>query len=150
MMFQKIIDRTRACIDYTTRYQTIVIPNLGVMNRNSRIYTKETAKTMSGGPFNNMFGQIGHPENDAINLENASHVIYGTFLVGNDLWAEYSIMDSSHGRLLYDLLQNGDFVLRPRGYGTIRPDGTVSTDYKLISFDFIPVEEDAFTTLENG
>lgn len=146
MMLKRIIDRARECLDFTVRYQTVVIPNLGVVNKNLRIYTSDTARTISGGEFDRMYGQIGYPEDDygMISLSRASHQIHKTFMVGNDLWAEYSIIDSEHGRLLYDLLQTGDFVLRPRGYGTINPDGTISDDYKLISFDFIRIEDDAF------
>lgn len=149
-MMKKLIDKARGCFNYKTRYQTIVIPNLGVMNRNSRIYTREIAHLISGSFFDKMLGQIGHPEDGMGNLKNVSHIIHRIFLVGNDLWAEYSIIDSDHGRLLYDLLQNHDFVLRPRGVGTVHPDGTIGDDFQILSFDFIPCEDDSFLMINKS
>lgn len=145
MMLQKLLDRARACLDHKTRYQTIVIPNLGAINRNSRVYTESFARSMSGGYFGRMHGQIGHSDTGIRSITLASHIIHRTFLAGKDLWAEYSIIDNDHGRLLYDLLQNQDFALRPRGLGTVNSDGTIGNDYKLLAFDFIPVEEDSFS-----
>lgn len=146
---QNIINRSRRVLNPATRYQTIGIPDLGKINRNQRLYTKEALLPFVDDVANqNMFGQIGYPDSADISLKRASHHIHKVFLVGQDLWVEYSILDNENGLLLYDLLQTGEFVLRPRGTGIVQPDGSI-TNYKLISFDFIPIEEDAFKTLEN-
>ncbi len=140
--------RTHKEYDFGTRYQTIVIPNLGVMNRNHRIYTVEIAKKMCGQlPWCGQFGQIGYPDSPDISLLKASHVIHRVFLSGNDLWAEYSVLDNDNGRLLYDLFKNvgqDAFVLRSRGKGSIRNNGFIEDDYVVFTYDFIPVSEDAF------
>ena len=134
-------------VQFGTRYQTIVVPRLGTMNRNGRVYTREMAEEKMCGQLDpeRVFGQIGHPDSSDISLSLASHRIHKVFIVGNDLWMEYSILNTSHGRLLYDLLQNvgkDGFVFRPRGSGVVDKDGRI-TNYKLFSFDMIPVEEDA-------
>lgn len=133
-------------IRFGTRYQTIVVPRLGTINRNGRVYTHEMAEEMCGMLDPELsVGQIGFPDSFDVSLNAASHRIHKVFIIGNDLWMEYSILDRPQGRLLYDLLQNegkDGFVFRPRGSGVVDKDGRI-TNYKLFSFDMIPIEEDA-------
>lgn len=134
------------CDHFSATYQTIVIPHIGVMNANGRIYDKGVLKKMCG-TFKDMFGQIGHPDDLAISLFNASHKVHRAFISEDALWAEYSILNNPSGRLLIDLLQESeehDFVLAPRGVGTINEKGEIQSDYKLLSFDFIPKKNSAF------
>lgn len=133
-------------VRFGTRYQTIVVPNLGSMNRNGRVYTREMAEEMCGmlDPERTV-GQIGFPDAWDVSLNMSSHRIHKVFIVGNDLWMEYSVLNTPQGRLLYDLFQNvgrDGFVFRPRGSGVVDKDCRI-TNYKLFSFDMIPVEEDA-------
>lgn len=133
-------------VNSTIRYQTIVVPRLGKMNRNGRIYTREMAKRICGQMHPNMCGQIGMPDSTIQSLFNVSHRIHSIFIVDNDLWAEYSILNTPQGRLLYDLFQNvgkDEFVLRPSGVGSIRS-AYVQDNYEVTGFHFIPTEEDAF------
>jgi len=133
-------------VNSAIRYQTIVVPRLGKMNRNGRIYTREVAERMCGQFKEPMLGEIGHPDSSSVMMSNASHAIRKVFIDGNDLWAEYSVLDTPCGRLLYDLFQQqGEdaFALRPSGRGTVI-NGHIEDGYELITFNFIPVSEDAF------
>jgi hypothetical protein len=132
---------------YGTRYQTIVVPRLGKMNRNGRIYTREMAQKMCGQLSPNAIGEIGMPEASDVSMKRASHRIHNIFIVDNDLWAEYSVLDTPCGRLLYDFFQKEGkeaFVLRPSGHGVVRDGGHIEDGYQLATFNFIPVHEDAF------
>ncbi len=146
--FHWLVERFRTAHPdpYGTRYQTIVVPRLGKMNRNGRIYTREMAQRMCGQFKEPMVGEIGVPDSSIVSLSKASHRVHRVFIDGDDLWAEYSVLDTPCGRLLYDLFQKVGkeaFVLRPSGVGTVR-DGHFEDDYKLITFNFIQADEDAF------
>lgn len=136
---------------FGTKYQTVVIPELGTINRNGRIYTREIAEKMCGqcDPMRD-FGQIGHPDDAVVSLMNASHRIHRVFINGNALWVEYSVLDNAAGRLLYDLFQKTGpetFVLAPRGTGNVDENGHIN-NYQLLSYDFIPASESAFFSHE--
>ncbi len=132
---------------FGTKYQTVVIPELGTINRNGRIYTREIAEKMCG-QFDpeRTGGELGHPDSSIVSLSNVSHRIHRVFVSDNALWVEYSVLDNAAGRLLYDLFQKigpEGFVLSPRGVGSIR-NGYPQEDYKVITYDFIPISESAF------
>lgn len=132
---------------FGTKFQTIVIPELGTINRNGRIYTREIAEKMCG-QFDptHVCGELGHPDSSVLSLSNVSHRLHRVFISDNALWAEYSVADTPSGRLLYEMFQQigpDGFVLSPRGVGSIR-NGYPQEDYKIITYDFIPISESAF------
>lgn len=146
--FRNLLDKVRSVRHdpFGTRYQTVVIPRLGMANRNGRIYTRDIAERMCGQVGHTMLGQIGMSDSTVTSLSSVSHKIHRIFIVGNDLWAEYSVLDTPEGRLLYDLFQKvgkEEFVLRPSGVGSIR-DRHIQDNYEVTGFHFIPASEDAF------
>ncbi len=149
----QLVDRVRdmiAGVDpdrFKTKYQTVVIPEFGVVNRNGRIYTREIAERMCGQFREPLAGEIGHPSSAVINISSVSHRIHSVFIDEDMLWVEYSVVDNPQGRLLYDLFQKQGqetFVLSPRGVGSVPNDGNIAEDHEVIAYDFIPIMESSF------
>ena len=95
----QLVDRVRdmiAGVDpdrFKTKYQTVVIPEFGVVNRNGRIYTREIAERMCGQFREPLAGEIGHPSSAVINISSVSHRIHSVFIDEDMLWVEYSVVD---------------------------------------------------------
>lgn len=124
----------------------ILIP-LYIKNKNNRIYTKETledpVKILN---LNNIiYGQIDYPDyTHNIDLSNISHSISNIRFSNNNLIGDITILTTEKGKLLQSMINSGqEFSFRPRSTGSVSKDGVVFID-KLISFDAIPLEEDAW------
>jgi hypothetical protein len=128
------------------------------VNENGRMYTKECAEDIVK-QFEEldhrfpMVGQLGYPEAEdfkgklgdvshkikEIHINPESHAIEGTL----------EILDTPNGHKLLGLIKNDMtkfttfFVVRPRGTGEVNENKEV-VNYKIISFDIVPKETDAF------
>jgi hypothetical protein len=134
--------------DFKAKYEAVIIPSFG-LNRNGRLFTREIAQKMCDmfDPKQTNVGEIGHPHSAIVSLFDASHRIHKVFIRDNSLWAEFSVMNNDAGRRLYQLFNDlgmDSFILSPRGFGSIDHAGRLREDYKVITYDFISVDESAF------
>lgn len=123
-----------------------LIPYFGRKNLNNRIYTKEECEKiveMFNSTERPVFGQLGYPEEsfDDVSLTKASHMISDLKIEGDELVGTISILETDEGTKLKKMINEG--VFRPRCIGTINDKNEVIVD-KIISFDFVPKETDAF------
>lgn len=124
----------------------ILIPYYGKKNLNGRIYSEETIDKMIE-MYNSKelphYGQIGYPDGDNFDvlLSKASHTMENLIKEDGKVFGTLKILDTDEGKLLKDILSSG--VFRPRSIGTVDADGYI-TIQKLIAFDFINAEDDAF------
>jgi hypothetical protein len=127
-----------------------------VENRNGRMYTKECAEDIVkqfGELDHPTFGQLGYPDADNFkgNLGDASHEVKEIHVNAETHAIEgtIEILDTPNGEKLLDLIHNDIanfdkyYVIRSRGIGQINENKEV-TDYKIISFDVVPRDTDAF------
>ena len=92
-----------------------------------------------------MFGVVGMPPEDHVNLEDVSHIVTKLEMVGNDMVGEVEIVEGTYaGNIILDLLNGGgEFVLRPSGIASKLKDDIVSDDYTLISINIVRKEDAA-------
>jgi hypothetical protein len=64
-------------------------------------------------------------------------------IVDNVLYGKVTILNTSNGKILQELVDNNLIVFRPRGQGTVNADGTIS-NYKLHTFDAVDKNLDPF------
>ena len=130
--------------DVESLYCTVVIPELDKVNKNGRIYTSEIAERLCELDVSNMMGELGHSEGWDTLLSNVSHRIHELYIHDGSLWATFSLIPTERGRYLAAFLNTGKMVMRPKGVGSLSDGGMVESDFKLLSLDFIPANEDAF------
>jgi hypothetical protein len=117
-----------------------------VKTKNGRIYSKNDinlTELISRIKNGSLYGEIDHPQRLEISLGNVSHLITDLELYGSILYGTIKILDTDKGRMLKELVKDNLVVFRPRGQGTVNPNGTVS-NYKVLTFDAILSSDDAF------
>lgn len=122
-----------------------------VVNLNGRLYNINSIQKIIS-IFENkdgeLFGNIGYPDVDnftLIPLSNVSHSIKNLIYDDNILFAEIKVLDTPNGLILKDNIHN--YVFRPRLIGNILDNNIVNVE-KLITFDAVLKETDAFNTEE--
>lgn len=132
-------------------------------NLNGRIYPTKTLEGIQDYIEDvhngNALGCLGYPEDvgGATPLQQVSHRMTDVHydektntLVGTAKLLE-TPMGNKAKRMILDALRKGDqspFVLRSRGIGNLNEKNEV-TDFKVLSFDLVPRETDAFKPLED-
>lgn len=128
-------------------------------NENGRIYTKELSKDIIK-QFEErkelgevLFGQVGYPPPEEFlgRLDHTSHAIKEIHLneETKSIDGTIEILDTPAGRQLMEMVNNDPtkfgelFVVRSRGFGEVNENKEV-TNFKILSFDVVPKEEDAF------
>ena len=132
-------------------------------NNNNRVYPKQVLESQVKGlqdmiTENRLCGELDHPSHDIVKLSNASHLITGLHMQGNDVIGEAKILDTPAGKVAQALIEGGVKVgISSRGVGTLTEDTMnkvkyVNEDYKLVTFDLVadPSTRGAFPGLSES
>lgn len=127
-------------------------------NRNGRVYPigimeKEVTRYMDDVvKYNRAYGELGHPDGPAINLDRVSHIITNLSRDGDNFVGKAKLTDTPMGNIAKGLLKSGaNLGVSSRGLGSLKPtrDGTmeVQEDFRLATAADIvadPSAPDAF------
>lgn len=140
-------------------------------NRNGRIYGKgimerEVQRYQDLINEKRSLGELGHPPNPQINLNQVSHLITGLKFEGNDIYGKAKILDTPMGKIAKNFIEEGvSLGVSSRGLGSVRLNkegvNEVQDDFHLATVDIVadPSAPDAFVQgimesadwiLENG
>ena len=140
-------------------------------NRNGRIYGKgimerEVQKYQELINEKRSLGELGHPPNPSINLNQVSHLITNLKFEGNDIYGKAKIIDTPMGKIVRNFIEEGiGLGVSSRGLGSVRLNkegiNEVQDDFHLATVDIVadPSAPDAFVQgimesaewiLENG
>jgi hypothetical protein len=140
-------------------------------NRNGRIYGKgimerEVQKYQDLIREKRSLGELGHPPNPSINLNQVSHLITGLRFEGNDIYGKAKILDTPMGKIAKNFIEEGvSLGVSSRGLGSVKLNkegvNEVQDDFHLATVDIVadPSAPDAFVQgimesaewiLENG
>ena len=108
-------------------------------NRNGRVYpnqilSKEVERyNRDYVNKNRAFGELGHPDSPAINLDRVSHMITKLYPDGNNFIGKAKILDTPNGKIVKSLLDGGASLgVSTRGVGSLKP----TNGYQLVQPDF--------------
>lgn len=139
-------------------------------NKNGRIYRRNIMESALGD-FQKLIeqkrslGELGHPPNPQINLNQVSHLITNLKFEGNDVYGRAKILDTPYGKIAKNLIDEGvGFGVSSRGLGSVKEVNginEVQDDFHLATVDIVadPSAPDAFVqgimesaewVLENG
>ena len=125
-------------------------------NRNGRIYRKpivekELGRYQSLINEKRALGELGHPPNPSINLNQVSHLITNLRFEGNDVYGKAKILDTPMGKIAQNFIEEGVRLgVSSRGLGSVKTlkDGIneVQDDFHLATVDIVadPSAPDAF------
>jgi len=140
-------------------------------NRNGRIYgrgimEREVQKYQELINEKRSLGELGHPPNPSINLNQVSHLITGLKFEGNDIYGKAKILDTPMGKIVRNFIEEGvGLGVSSRGLGSVKLNkegiNEVQDDFHLATVDIVadPSAPDAFVQgimesadwiLENG
>ncbi len=115
-----------------------------ILEREIDKFQKEKIDTRSS------WGELEHPENSNINLDNVAIMIESLEWRGNDVYGKAKILDTPKGELLKVLMREGSIGVSTRGLGTVNEDGTVCDDYNLITIDSVADASNPGSRFMNG
>jgi hypothetical protein len=140
-------------------------------NRNGRSYgrgimEREVQKYQDLINEKRSLGELGHPPNPSINLNQVSHLITGLRFEGNDIHGKAKILDTPMGKIAKNFIEEGVRLgVSSRGLGSVKLNkegiNEVQDDFHLATVDIVadPSAPDAFVQgimesaewiLENG
>ena len=140
-------------------------------NRNGRMYgrgimEREVQKYQELINEKRSLGELGHPPNPSINLNQVSHMITGLKFEGNDIHGKAKILDTPMGKIAKNFIEEGVRLgVSSRGLGSVKLNkegvNEVQDDFHLATVDIVadPSAPDAFVQgimesadwiLENG
>jgi len=140
-------------------------------NRNGRIYgmgimEREVQKYQELINEKRSLGELGHPPNPSINLNQVSHMITNLKFEGNDIYGKAKILDTPMGKIAKNFIEEGVRLgVSSRGLGSVKLNkegvNEVQDDFHLATVDIVadPSAPDAFVQgimesaewiLENG
>lgn len=124
-------------------------------NRNGRVYPKSVLEKELQR-YQNMIsekrslGELGHPPNPQINLNNVSHLITNLQWEGNDIIGTAKILDTPMGKIAKNFIEEGVRLgVSSRGLGSLKERNginEVQDDFHLATVDIVadPSAPDAF------
>ena len=124
-------------------------------NKNGRMYPrgimeKEIARYQDLISEKRSLGELGHPPNPQINLNQVSHLITGLRFEGNDIIGKAKILDTPMGKIAKNFLEEGVCLgVSSRGLGSLKERNginEVQDDFHLATVDIVadPSAPDAF------
>lgn len=139
-------------------------------NKNGRIYPKGIMENALGQyqeliKEKRSLGELGHPPNPQINLNNVSHLITNLRFEGSDIIGKAKILDTPMGKIAQNFIEEGVRLgVSSRGLGSLKEKNGVNevqNDFHLATVDIVadPSAPDAFVqgimesaewVLENG
>ena len=127
-------------------FLTGVMQRAGAKNGNGRIYKKETLEREIKNYHKlvrdrRALGELDHPDDQVINLKNASHLVTDIWWEGDDVKGKCFVLDTPSGKVLKELVKAGvKLGISSRGLGSVKESGgdtIVEDDFQLICFDFV-------------
>ena len=115
-------------------------------NRNGRIYRKpilekEIARYQSLIDEKRSLGELGHPPNPTINLNQVSHLITELKWAGNDIIGTAKILDTPMGKIAKNFIEEGvKLGVSSRGLGSLKDVNGVNEvqdDFHLATVDIV-------------
>jgi len=139
-------------------------------NKNGRIYPKKIMESALSDyqkliEEKRSLGELGHPPNPQINLNNVSHLITNLRFEGSDIVGKAKILDTPMGKIAQNFIEEGVRLgVSSRGLGSLKEKNginEVQDDFHLATVDIVadPSAPDAFVQgimesaewiLENG
>jgi len=128
-------------------------------NHNRRVYPKAVLENCVKSlneklKGRELVGELDHPADGVVKLQNASHLITKLEWQGNDLIGEAEILPTPAGQIAKSLINAGVKIgISSRGMGTLSEasEGAkiVNDDYKMITFDLVadPSTKGAYPSL---
>ena len=124
-------------------------------NKNGRIYRKgilekELGRYQTLIGEKRALGELGHPPNPTINLNNVSHLITNLRFEGNDIVGKAKILDTPMGKIAQNFIEEGVRLgVSSRGLGSLKEVNGVNEvqdDFHLATVDIVadPSAPDAF------
>lgn len=139
-------------------------------NKNGRLYPRKVMETQVI-KYQDLInekrslGELGHPPNPSVNLNNVSHLITELRMMGNDVYGKAKILSTPMGKIAESLILEGAGLgVSSRGLGSVKMVNginEVQDDFHLATVDIVadPSAPDAFVSgimesadwvLENG
>lgn len=128
-------------------------------NHNNRVYPQPVLESQIKAleeaiKERRLVGELDHPTYDMVKLSNASHLITGLRMHGNDMIGRAEILPTPAGKVVEGLIQGGVKIgISSRGMGTLSEGKggykTVNEDFKLVTFDIVadPSTKGAFPSV---
>jgi len=139
-------DEKRMVRDHGACFLTGVMQRANAKNGNGRIYKKETLQREVEN-YHKMvkerraLGELDHPDDQVINLKNASHLVTDIWWDGDDVMGKVQVLDTPSGKVLKELVKAGvKLGISSRGMGSVKESNgetLVEDDFQLICFDFV-------------
>ena len=117
-----------------------------VENGNGRIYPhkvmiREIETYSKLVKENRALGELDHPDDNVINLKNASHMVTSVWMENKNVMGKVKVLDTPSGRILRGLVESGaQLGISSRGMGSVTESmgkTIVEDDFQLICFDFV-------------
>ena len=90
---------------------------------------------------NRALGELDHPDDNVINLKNASHMVTSVWMENKNVMGKVKVLDTPSGRILRGLVESGaQLGISSRGMGSVTESmgkTIVEDDFQLICFDFV-------------
>jgi len=113
-------------------------------NKNGRVYSadlceREVKKFINEKVSKNMAGgELNHPQSPEVNPERISHYITELERVGNIWVGKAKVSSAPMGKIVQSLIEDGyKLGVSTRGLGTVKPDGMVNEDFRMITVDVV-------------
>ena len=132
--------------DNQALYLTGVMQRADAKNGNGRVYPKkvlvrEVKNYEKLIKERRALGELDHPDDQVVNLKNASHMVTGMWWDNDDVIGKVKILDTPSGKILRSLVEGGvKLGISSRGMGSVHESNgetVVEDDFNLICFDFV-------------
>jgi hypothetical protein len=132
--------------DNQALYLTGVMQRADAKNGNGRVYpkkvlTREVKNYEKLIKERRALGELDHPDDQVVNLKNASHMVTGMWWDNDDVIGKVKILDTPSGKILRSLVEGGvKLGISSRGMGSVHESNgetVVEDDFNLICFDFV-------------
>ena len=140
-------------------FLTGIMQKANVKNGNGRVYSKgilerEVENYKKLVKERRALGELDHPDDQVINLKNASHLVVDVWWDGDDVMGKVQVLGTPSGKVLKELVNAGvKLGISSRGLGSVKESNgetIVEDDFQLICFDFVsePSTPSAFMVSE--
>ena len=127
-------------------FLTGVMQKANAKNGNGRIYGREILEREVENykklvKERRALGELDHPDDQVLNLKNASHLVIEVWWNGDDVMGKVQVLDTPSGQVLKELVKAGvKLGISSRGLGSVKESNgetIVEDDFQLICFDFV-------------
>ena len=132
--------------DNNALYLTGIMQRADAKNGKGRVYPKKVlAREVKNYEKlvkeSRALGELDHPDDQVVNLKNASHMVTGVWWDNDDVVGKVKVLDTPSGKILRSLVEGGvKLGISSRGMGSVHESNgetVVEDDFNLICFDFV-------------